>query len=294
MIEDVNCYNMSNGGVGLNSENSKLILSRPEVIKKRDIWFKENKEFMSEMMKERWKSEEYRNKMKKYKEKSSKCIKENMRKIREDDEKYKSLLKKRKKSLQNRTVIYKKGVEGHKRVKNDVLEFYIQEGWELGKKEKVEKTLKKIKRKFIHNEETKSCLLIDVEELNRYLQCGWKLGKKYINTGTNGTKWINNGQISKSVKIESLNDYLDNGWCLGNLHTKIRNKLAGEKISKEKMLLYCEKHNIKFKNIPKTKTKLIFYNKNKNSYKSLIYRGQKQLDILYENGYVWNGEIEND
>lgn len=293
MIKDSNCYNVMNGGTGFDSETSKKMLKNDSVIKKRDIWFKNNKEFLSEIQKERWENEKYREKMSKHKEKSAKILAENVRNFKADKEKYSASLERRRLSLRNRSVIYKNGIEKYKRVKNDELESYLNDGWVLGKKEKIVKEKPpKIIRKYTHNEKNKTCLFVDVNELENYLKDGWNLGKKFMNTGTNGTKWMNNGEISKAVKIEYLSDYLEDGWVLGNLHTKDINRKKGEEISKSKFIQYCNKHDINYVDVPKVKTELIFFNETKDDYKKLIYRNANQLNKLHQSGYLWIGDVK--
>lgn len=70
-------------------------------------------------------------------------------------------------------------------------------------------------KKWIFNPLTKEQKYISKDIIDQYLENGWKLGLLRKSKGTTGTKWINNGNIRKSVQMSELKSYLDNGWKLG-------------------------------------------------------------------------------
>jgi hypothetical protein len=93
----------------------------------------------------------------------------------------------------------------HKSVKIELLQKYLDVGWELGHKT-WSQTTKDRKKIYIGKKEK----VINREDLQYYFNLGWKLGspKRCI---------INNGKITKNIYIDDLKEFLSQGWKRGTL-----------------------------------------------------------------------------
>ena len=104
-----------------------------------------------------------------------------------------------------------------KRIPLSKVDEFLKNGWIRGRL-KMNHTY--IKRNWVEKDGLEKCILHS--ELQTYLENGWVnrhlLSKEFT---TSNTKWMNNSNERKPVKIEDIPEYLKHGWVLGyNLQKK--------------------------------------------------------------------------
>lgn len=111
------------------------------------------------------------------------------------------------------------GIE-RKQVKPEEIEYYIKNGWILGKEEGEERKGRKSIYKNTGQGVTQK--FVSLNEIDEYVKQGWKVGtgkdpQKY--NVNQGKKWMyiieNDTKIQKFVYKNKIQDYLDKGWGIG-------------------------------------------------------------------------------
>lgn len=121
-----------------------------------------------------------------------------------------------------------------KRINNDELKIYLQNGWSKGTGLKANKGRISIFHNVLGEKK------IPENELSRYIECGWNKGSK--NIGLSGKKIINDGVNTISVAIDQIENYLSQGWRLGRLsNSKKQNRIYVYKEGVEKTIDKNEK-----------------------------------------------------
>lgn len=131
-----------------------------------------------------------------------------------------------------RKYIHKGGVE--KRIKIDNLEQYINDGWELGRRDGWKQQCRDVLRKNGHPLKGKQ-QTPEHREKNRLGHLGQKPTQYQLQriseackgriSPTKGCILINNGSINKCISAELFEQYLMRGWVKGIIRSGIKNKL---------------------------------------------------------------------
>jgi hypothetical protein len=144
------------------------------------------------------------------------------------------------KSTKNFIIIHKNDIET--KIEKDKLQEYLDNGWILGRSQKIKDKLKITNSGFILINKENNIKRIQEDELQDYLGNGWTRG-----TGLSGKFiWVNKNNINEKIQKVELQKYLNIGWKKGKYFEKpmlssTKGKIA---INNEKQNKFVVKDNL--------------------------------------------------